>query len=228
MAETDDLLSVEVEGVGDAIRNVTRIFSRDSLRGLNGHVGAYVTEKLKDFLDEMSVSRHKTADRLGARPTHYLEYASGRSGPGRQTTELGKVDAKEINIVIRNTPGLKRAWGPLNITPRKARALTIPLAKESYGKSVAEFEREGHVLFRPEKKNGEKSNVLAETVSVKRKGRRKKGESATVTEIRPMYALVKRVRVPQDRGLLPTKDKFLLWAAEAVEGWNANEKNMQG
>lgn len=227
MAETDDLISVEVEGVGDAIRNVTRIFSRDSLRGLNGHVGAYVTEKLKDFLDEMSVSRHKTADRLGARPTHYLEYASGRSGPGRQTTELGKVDAKEINIVIRNTPGLKRAYGPLNIVPRKARALTIPLAAESYGKSVAELRREGHVLFRPKG-----ANILAEETDAPRpKGRRgRKGGGQAVAEktIRPMYALVKRAHVPQDRGLLPTKEDFRLWAADAADGWAENVRNMQG
>jgi hypothetical protein len=181
---------------------------------MNGHIGVYVTEKLKDFLDEMSVSRHKTADRLGAKPTRYLEYASGRSGNGKQTTELGKVDEKEINITIRNTPGLKRAYGPLDITPRRARALTIPLAAESYGKSVADLRRAGHVLFRPKGRN-----VLAEEVSVRRKGRRKKGESATVTEIRPMYVLVKRVHIPQDRGLLPTKEDFTLWATDAAEGW---------
>ena len=94
MAETDDIVTVECKGAADAVRKAARILSRESMRGMNGHVGAYVLEKLKDFLDEMSVSRHRTADRLGAKPTRYLEYASGRSGPGRQTTELGKVDAK--------------------------------------------------------------------------------------------------------------------------------------
>jgi hypothetical protein len=214
MAEADDIFTVEVKGADKAIREVSRVFSRTSMRGMNGHIGVYVTEKLKDFLDEMSVSRHKTADRLGAKPTHYLEYASGRSGSGRQTTELGKVDNNEINITIRNTPGLKRAYGPLDITPRRARALTIPLAAESYGKTVANLRRAGHVLFRPKGRN-----VLVEDVTVRRKGRRKKGESATVTEIRPMYALVKRVHIPQDRGLLPTNRDFALWAADAAEGW---------
>lgn len=227
MADTDDLLTIEVKAAGKAIREITRVFSRESLRGLNGHVGVYVTEKLKDYLDEMSVSRHKTADRLGAKPTRYLEYASGRSGNGDQTTELGKVDAKEINIVIRNTPGLKRAYGPLDITPKRAKALTIPLAAESYGKSVAELRRDGHVLFRPKGRN-----ILAEEVDApkpkRRRGKKGGGQAVAQKTLRPMYALVKRVHVPQDRGLLPTDKDFALWAADAAEGFVESLKIGQG
>lgn len=210
-----DVLTVECTGAANAIRQIALIVGKDSMRGINGHIGVYLLEKTRDFLDEMSVSRHKTADRLGAKPTRYLEYASGRSGTGEQRTGLGEVTPSEINIVIRNTPGLKRAFGPLDITPKRAKALTIPLAAESYGRSVAELQRAGHVLFRPKG-----MNILAESVGPRPTGkRRRKGAATATAELRPMYALVRQVRVPQDRGLLPTKKDYSLWALDAVEGW---------
>ena len=61
------------------MRRISRISSPAVMSAMNKQIGIEVTERLKDFLGEMSVSRHKTADRLGAKPTRYFENAPGRT-----------------------------------------------------------------------------------------------------------------------------------------------------
>jgi hypothetical protein len=184
-------------------RRLAVVTSSQTMRRLNGHIGNVVLEKTKDFLDEMSVCRHKVADRLGARHSKFLEYASGRlsGSPLNQTTKLENVSEKGSTIAIKNTPGLSRAQKDLHISAKNARALTIPIDRISHGKRVADLRSSGHEVFRPKGKN-----ILAET--------RGKGKNA---KLRPLFALVKSVTVPRDRGLLPTTKEIREWTTDAAD-----------
>ena len=197
-------MEVEVQIDDKAVkRRLARITSTQMRRRLVEHVGGVVLERTKDFLDQMSVTRHKVADRLGASHSKYFEYASGRlaGSPRQQNTVLEDVSEGGATISIKNTPGLSRAYHDLHITPKKRRALTLPLDRISAHKSVAELKKEGHVLFRPKG-----TNILAET--------RGKGKNA---KLRPLFALVKSVTVPQDSGLLPTTKEIREWTTDAAD-----------
>jgi hypothetical protein len=172
-------------------------------RRLVEHVGGVVLERTKDFLDQMAVTRHKVADRLGASHSKYFEYASGRlaGSPRQQNTVLQDVGENGATISIKNTPGLSRAYHDLHITPKRVGALTIPIDRISAHKGVRDLRREGHEIFRPKG-----TNILAET--------RGKGKNA---KLRPLFALVKSVTVPQDRGLLPTANKIREWTTDAAD-----------
>ena len=195
-------ISVEIEDTG-LRRKLAFVSSRQMAKDINEAVGREVLERTKDFLDTMSVTRHKVADRLGAPHSKYLEYASGRlaGSPRGQTTELEDVDDKSATIAIKNTPGLARAFHDLHITPKRAKALTIPIDRVSHNSGVADLRSRGYKIFRPKG-----TNILATSEG--------KGKSA---RLRPLYALVQRVTVPKDEGLLPNKAQVREWAEDATE-----------
>lgn len=179
-------------------RRLANIAGKDTVRRLNRSIGLVVFERTRTFLDEMAATRHKVADRLGAKPTRYLEYASGR-------TTLEETTEKGSTIAIKNTPGLFRAFHPLRISAVRSKYLTIPVADVSYGMRVADLRREGMRIFRPGGKN-----ILATTEEV---GRGKKKRQ----QLRPLYALVRSVTVPKDEGLLPKAADIREWAVDATE-----------
>ena len=191
-----DFVEIKVKLDSAALRRrLAVVTSSQTMRRLNGHIGNIV-------LDEMSVTRHKVADRLGAPHSKFYEYASGRlaGSPRQQNTVLENVSDKGSTVSIKNTPGLSRAKQDLHISAKNARALTLPLSRVSHGKRVADLKKEGHVVFRPKG-----TNILAET--------RGKGKDA---KLRPLYALVKSVVVPKDEGLLPKEKQIAEWATDAA------------
>ena len=128
--------------------------------------------------------RHTWADRLGAQPTQHLS-----KGAARITSHAGS-DRATVRVPIA---GISRAFHDLVVTPKKANALTIPVAAAAYGHRVRELRRHGWKIFRPKG-----HDILM--------GSRDGGEAE------PLYALRKRVVVRQDRELLPSDDRI----AEAV------------
>lgn len=202
-------ITVALTGEEAVVRRISVMTSKKTARELNRHIGNVVLERVKDFLDQMAATRHKTADRLGAPHSKFLEYASGRvaGSPLGQTTQLESADENGALIAIKNTPGLSRAFHDLRITPKKAKALTIPLSRVSYNKRVADLRREGHEIFRPKG-----TNILAEAKSAKSS---KDGKPA----LRPLYALVHSVTIPKDEGLLPQDSQIRDWAVDAAEGY---------
>lgn len=200
-------LSISVEGVEQLRRKLGVLLDGGGRRRMNEHIGRAVLEGVKDHLAEMSVSRHKVADRLGSTRTGYFENAPGR-------TELTQVDEGGLSITIRNTPGLRRAYGPLHITPTGGRKfLTIPLHRISAHKRVAALKSEGHEIVRVGRMLGEYDGSTEEYTDNKT-GRRRKRK-----RIRPLYALVRSVTVPQDSGLLPKRDRYVEIARDAAEGF---------
>lgn len=209
-------VAVEITGVEESRKKIGALLSRERLTAMNSHVGSTVLDFFRDHLDQMAPSRHKCADRLGAKPTHHFEYASGRVGNSNgQSTDVESLSAQGFTIAIRNTPGLLRAFGPVTVRPKRAKWLTIPIHKDAYGKSVKDLRNEGRVIFRPGK-----ARILAEseTYSIGR------GKSKTkATRLRPLYALCTSTTAPKDSGLLPTKEKMVQTAVEAAEDFLLTE-----
>lgn len=209
-------MEIAAEGVERVRSELGALLSRSSMLRLNREIGINVREHTADHIARASVTRHKVADRLGAKHTKFLEFAPARgqlrggskfdAPDGKQPfTEVRDISDDGVLVVIGNTPGLRRAFGAITIKPRKAKALTIPLHKIAYAKRVADLRSEGHEIFRPKG-----TNILAEEVS-KGRGKRKK------TEFRPLYALVKSTTLPQDRGLLPSDANLKTWTRDTTE-----------
>lgn len=81
-------------------------------------------------------------------------------------------------------PGITRAFHNLNITPKKAQYLTIPIHSSAYGKKATDF----NDLFKPKGKN-----ILA------------KNENGQLVA---MFALAKKAFQHQDRTLLPSDETY--------------------
>lgn len=78
------------------------------------------------------LDRHRSAERLGANPTGHLEKASASIESGH--------DAAMAFVRIPRATGLARAFGTFYIRPGSGKKyLTIPGARETYGKRVGEF-----------------------------------------------------------------------------------------
>lgn len=183
---------IGAEGVAEAVRRLGAVLSRDRVKEMNSFAAEAVMEGVREHLDQMSPSRHRTADRLGATHTKHLEYASGR-------VSADGADAAGFRVLIRETPALVRAFGEVTVRPKRGKWLTIPIHRDAYGKRVRDLKAEGRVLFRPGK-----ARILAESAE---------GGKG----LRPMYALCREVRLPKDAGLLPTAGELAQRAAEAAE-----------
>jgi hypothetical protein len=78
------------------------------------------------------LSRHKTANQLGANPTNHLEKASAT------VTSTSNSDAAVVQIPSRT--GLRRAFVDFDIVPKNGRKyLTIPAHRTTYGKRAGEI-----------------------------------------------------------------------------------------
>lgn len=210
-------LEVEVKGLDEVKKSLGDILSPSVLKSLNRSIGITVRERTADHIAKASVTRHKSADRLGAMHSGFLEFAPARgqlrggtdykpqgdNNEGAPFTEVQNITSDGVSVVIGNTPGLRRAFQSLTITPKKAKALTIPIDKISYGRRVSMLKAQGHQIFRPRG-----TNILAESEG--------KGKSA---KLRPLYALVKKTVIPQDRGLLPSDNDIQEWSADTVEAF---------
>ena len=151
-------LTVGIDSAAAMEARLGKLASPSLMAKMNKTIGRSVLEETKDHLATMSGSRHKTADRLGAKHTNFLEYAAGR-------TILAGADEKSATIVVQNTPGLSRAFGDVTVTPTGGRKwLTIPLHRMAYGKRVADLRSNGHKVFRPGNARilAEKSGILKE------------------------------------------------------------------
>ena len=149
-------------------------------------------------------SRHNTATRLGAKPSGFIYPLAFN-----QTTHNADADAARVIIESDkannfDARAFRRAWGPLTIVPTEKQALTIPIHAISYGRPVAQLPAKFKPLFRPKNKQGKKMNILAATIN------------GVMT---PLYALVKKVTIPQDPGLLPTEAELTQTAASKIVGF---------
>lgn len=191
------MISVEIDAT--ALRtSMDRV--RGSLRDILMAGGTSAARGIRNHIRMLARTRHGTSDRLGARPTNHFK-ASDVGAP--------TVSGSTVSIPL-STPGIGRAFHPVDILPVEARSLAIPLHADAYGFQPRELTDRGMRLFRilrrGERRGGELYNILF------RRGDR--------GELIPMYALTQHVRQDQDRSLLPSdkalSDDFAEGAERAV------------
>lgn len=167
-------------------------------KGLHEMISNRAGRLTKSHLIDLSRTRHKTAAALGARPTGHL---------GRAAESVASTSSEESATISITSPGFARVGRDLEIRPVNGQWLTVPIDRLGYGVRVRELERNlGTRLFRPRRADGSRSRILA-----LREG---KGKNA---RLRPVYALVRRVRLRQDRTLLPSNAQF---SGAALKGIN--------
>ena len=186
---------------------LAKITSPETLKEMNRAIGGLAVANTQKHIGKMNQSRHKTADRLGAGRSGYFENARGR-------VRLKEAGVDKAVIVIENTPGLSRAYHDLHITPKRAKWLTIPIHRDAYNNRVADLSGMGHKIFRPGK-----ARILAETTTLTESYTDRNGKTRKRPKLRPLYALVKSVTVPQDKGLLPQPKEIREWAIEEAENF---------
>lgn len=137
---------------------------------------------------EAATTRHTTATRLGATPTGYLAKRANaiESVATGDTATIRLGGAPEI---------FARAFGDVVVKPVLAKKLTIPLIAEAYGKRAREIPG----LFPVRTKRG---NALL----MGRDGK----------QLKAYYLLKDSVRLPQDRGLLPSDEDYRQMVGEAA------------
>ena len=112
-------------------------------RGEVAHAAAYALYvAVRRYVSRLARSRHGTAESLGAAPTGFL-----RKG-ARAIVCRG--DAVDIPI-----PGFARVFHPLDIRPKRAKSLTIPINRVSYGVRAGRLASEGWSLFRVSARGGD-------------------------------------------------------------------------
>jgi len=164
-------------------------------------IGENLVYRLSSYIADGSNSRHKWAEKLGAEPTGMLEFNPSRVV---STTKAGgKIssdnDESSASLVIEGVEGIGRAFHDLDIYPKDASALTVPIHKEAYAKTVADLKGEGWHIFR-------RGRVL-----VGNHGQTIGGRAV------PLFVLCGHVHVSQDRELLPSSSLIYHWAISEAE-----------
>lgn len=174
-----------------ALAALQRKLTPDGLRDLRRGIAGGFRALTQNHIRQASRTRHKTAERLGAKPTNYLARAA-------DTVEALPVGD---DIIRLNLDGeiFKRTFGPVTIKPRTKKFLAIPISAESHAKRAAGMSG----LFVIKSKKG---NLLL----------CRKGEGNGIV---PLFTLKRSVTLPQDRGLLPSDAQFLTDAESSAKRW---------
>lgn len=187
----------------DSLRRLVLAMGPKGRTRLNRAAAYGLLELCRRHLKREAKGRHATAHRLGGVPTRHLEKAA------RDMTAAANAVEGAVNIA---SPGFGRVFSPITIRPRRARALTIPIAGVAYGQRADDLRRKGWTLFRSPAK-GVRDILLG------------KGPTG---EVKALYALRASVTLPQDRTLLPTDQAMADAVRAAVAQHLANiQRNAQ-
>lgn len=162
---------------------------------LHQEIAAEIQQTVQGHLRRYALAHHKTASGLGARPTGNLEDA--------KVEATSDSDGATVTVAAL---GIRRALGPLTITPKNKAALTIPVAAIAYGRSVAYLKAHGVDVFRPKGKD-----YLAYKENPK-------SQFSTV-----IYILAKRATLKHEPGLLPGQEELEKNAIEAARDYIMEE-----
>lgn len=161
---------------------------------LHRAVANEIRETVDTHLARYSPVHHRTAALLGARPTGNLENA----------TVAVKIAHAQGAVVEVGAMGIRRALGPLTITPKDKKCLTIPVNAIAYGRRVADLVRRGIEVFRPKGRN---------YLAYKPKGSAK----SKFSEV--LYILAKRAVLKHEPALLPSQSALEEAAASAARNF---------
>lgn len=177
----------EMEAVSKALTNKAAIHDR---------MATDAEKFIKKWGAQESTQRnHRTANRLGAKPTGHL----GQAYAGIESTST----ASSASLLIPRASRLRAAFGRYVLTPTNSKYLTIPVAAEAYGKRAGEMDDLFFMRVGPKKTpvlarrvEGEKDLGLRARPNQRRGSRR-------FTQAEIMYVLLRSVTIQEDKDLIP-------------------------
>lgn len=125
-------IQIDTTRTKDAIAQVARVRSAlTDRRGLHAEIAGEGERLTRSYL--RGLSRHKTAERLGAEPTQHL--AAAARGVESES------DGIAARVLIPRSSGLYRAFTDFLIRPGSGKTyLTIPADRRTYGRRAGEFD----------------------------------------------------------------------------------------
>lgn len=179
------MIGIKITGADATGRNLQALSARlANPDGLSKVVGRLGVNLLKDHFR----SRNATPNKLGGRRTNYWQRVA-------DSVQDPRVGNGEVRISINEPTFAQKVFGG-TITPKAAKALTIPVNPAAHGVTAAVLESEiGTKLFLVKKNGGSALGVLAARL----------GESKELTVF---YVLVASVDQAPDPDALPPFESF--------------------
>lgn len=164
---------------------------------LHAAIAPHLERTVRDHLIAIAPTMHKTAEALGATPTGYLTRRANaiESSATSEAAVLTFGGASEI---------FSRTTGPVVVRPVKAKYLTIPIHRETYGKRMREVSGLKIVYW------GRRS-LLGVPKEAPRQPSAKKGAEllAWLRQWGRFYLTPDSVLLPEERNLLPRDEDFI-------------------
>lgn len=166
---------------------------KTSMNSLLRAAGTSLAKRIRQHMRLLNRSRHSALS--GGKSSNHFS-------PDKVSEPTVSQDAVTVAVDI---PGITRAYHDIDIYPKEANALAIPLHASAYGLSPREINDRGtYKLFRINKAGStEKGNVLY---------RNDEGGGLI-----PMYALTKHVHQVQDPTLMPSNQELTESAIEGLQ-----------
>lgn len=178
-----EMLSALSQNIGQAGREELNRAGADSLG-----------ELIRAHLQEYAATAHKTADNIPGGPATY-------SGHLTKAEESITSDATAAQGTVSiQSPGFRRAFGPLPIHIRQRQWLTIPAHADAYNQTVDSLRRAGKTIFRP---GGREFLATSEKINGK-------------WELKVLFWLRKQTTLKHEPKLLPTENEMGTAAANGV------------
>ena len=181
-------IRIKLDEVRPAVARMLAALNPEGRRTLHKKIGHRLQNLIRDHLLDYAQGHHKTAEKLGAQPTGFWSTAvESVSMPSALQT-----DEQSARLELAS-PGMARAFGPVDILPNGHPFLTLPVAPEAYGNRIGTKDNPrfpGGFFFQ-----GKSGGLL---YGIKR------GE-----EIYPLYLLVASVHQEQDRTILPSDEDIV-------------------
>lgn len=190
------MLQIHQTNSNTATPLLDRLVARlDDRTELNQILAARATDLTAEWIRLNVGDHHRTAFRLGAAPTNYLSKMADGLRPGWSATEAWVEFPTDDTLEI-----FARVLGPVTVTAKNVKYLTIPAVAEAYGRRAIEFDDLKFVPFA----SGARAlcRFHIEMVPGKRKAEVKK----IVAD--PIYWLKPSVVLPADPTLLPDEEFY--------------------
>jgi hypothetical protein len=173
-------LRVDIDVTGLAAEDLAELSTRmQDAAGLHARIAGDAEIFVKERGKVTAAGEHRTANRLGAVPTGHLVDAY-------EAIE-GVSSAQSASLLVPGASRLRAAFGRYVVTPKNgSKFLTIPVAREAYGKRAGEFEDLFFLRAGPRK-----TPLLARNAGL---------------GFQTMYVLVPKAEIPEDPNLIPFED----------------------
>lgn len=190
----------------DELRAIANELQRPA--GVNAAMAAGTEQWIKETGAVIASHEHDSADRLGANPTGHL-------GKAYEQIESQSSAAGAVLLVPRASR-LRAAFGPYVLTPGPGKTyLTIPVARDAYGRRAGEFDDLFFARVGPKKQPVlVRRHEFADATPQSRSAKGKRYDRNKPLEV--MYALVTEANIPEDPALIPF-DKLTDAAALSAE-----------